>query len=145
MLLTAKLKGLGIAASIMLLASPAAAQYQERRSQRVADEIARTIRDTAAAVGTVQDALYDSVNGIRYQGAERFAIERCAPEVQIYGRMRVDEVRPYKGWSWRVYGTVTADSRYYDYRSRDYGYRSFKCTVSDNGRVKVKTKRIRYY
>jgi hypothetical protein len=143
MSLGSKLIGFGIAASVMVPASPADAQYQQSRSQRVADEIARTIRDTAAAVGTVQEALYESVNGIRYQGPERFAIERCAPQVQRYGRMRVEEVRPYKRRSWRVYGTVSSDGGYLG-RSRGYDYRSFKCTVSDSGRVKVKTKRIRY-
>ncbi len=138
-----KLFPAALAAALVTAASPAGAQYQQSRSQRVADEIARTIRDTAQAVGTVQDALYDSMNGIRYQGPERFAVERCAAYVQRYGRLRVQDVRPYKRRSWRVHGTVDASGYHGPYSLRG-SYRSFSCTVRDDGRVKLKTNRVRY-
>jgi hypothetical protein len=133
--------GLGLIAA----ASPAAAQNRSRTGE-VAEEIARAIRETASAVGTVTDAAYESVNGIRYRGRERHAIDRCAPQVERYGRMRIEDVRPYERRSFRVYGTVGGDGRYDDrYGSRDrYGMRSFTCTVRDDGRVKLKTKRLRY-
>lgn len=132
--------GLGLVAA----AAPAAAQDRSRSGQ-VAEEIARAIRETAAAVGTVTDAAYESVNGIRYRGRERYVIERCAPQVERYGRMRIEHVRPYGRRSFRVYGTIDAGSRYADrYSSRDrYAMRSFTCTVRDDGRVKLKTKRLR--
>ncbi len=141
---SAKLARFLLPAAIVMAASPAPAQYQSR-SQRVAEEVARTIRDTAIAVGTVQDALYDSVNGFRYQGPERFAVEHCARHAGRYGRLRVDEVHPHKRHSWRVYGTAERRDPYYDaYRSRgSYGY-SIRCTVRDDGRVKLKTRRLRY-
>jgi hypothetical protein len=142
-MLGTKLFTAALAAAVVTSASQADAQYQQSRSQRVADEIARTIRDTAQAVGTVQEALYDSMNGIRYQGPERFAVERCAAHVQRYGRLRVQDVRPYKRRSWRVYGTVDAGGNYDRYSSRG-SYRSFTCTVRDDGRVKLKTNRLRY-
>ncbi len=123
-----------------LTAVPAAAQD----SRRVADEIARGIRDAATAIGTVTEAVDQSVDGIRYRGRDRFAVDRCRPYAERYGRMRVDEVRPYKRRSFRVHGTVEGGSYGGAYASRDrYGYRSFTCTVRDDGRVKFKTKRLR--
>ena len=73
----------------------------------------------------------------------------CAPSVERYGRMRVDQVRPYKRRSIRVYGIVDGGwGDRYDYRDRyrdrdRYRARSFTCTVSYDGRVKVKTRRLR--
>lgn len=133
-----------------LAAAPAVAQYpyQDRsRAGRVADEIARTVEDTAQAVGRVRDSLDRSINDVRFRGPERFAIDACRPEVERYGRMRVDDVRPYKRRSFRVFGLTEAYGvGYYDsYRSRQYAPRSFTCTVRDDGRVKVKTKRLRRY
>ena len=119
-------------------ASPAAAQD---RTGRTAEQIAREIREAAEAIGTVRDAVTDSYNGIRWRGPERFAVDRCAQRVERYGRMRVDDVRRYGRRSWRVYGTVSGGS--YGYRG-SYSDRSFMCTVRDDGRVKLKTKRIRY-
>ena len=139
-----------LAATGILTAGPALAQYeyQDRsRVGRVADDIARTMEDTARAVGRVTDSFDRSLYEVRYRGPERFAIDSCRPQVERYGRMRVDEVRPYKRRSFRVYG-ITEGYRgdYYDrYRSRQYGPRSFTCTVSYEGRVKVKTKRLRRY
>lgn len=131
-------------------AAPAAAQYpyQDRsRAGRVADEIARTVEDTAQAVGRVRDSLDRSLYDVRFRGPERFAIDACRPQVERYGQMRVDQVRPYKRRSFRVYGTTDGygASYYGGYRSRAYGPRTFTCTVSDDGRVKVKTRRLRRY
>ena len=72
--------GTVLAVAGLAAASPAAAQ-DRGRTGRTAEEIAREIREAAEAIGTVTDAVNDSVNGIRYRGAERFAVERCAPQV----------------------------------------------------------------
>ncbi|MDP9413403.1 MAG: hypothetical protein M3Q08_04775 [Pseudomonadota bacterium] len=126
-------------------ASPAAAQYERSRTGQVAEEIARGVREAANAVGTVSDAFYDSVNGIRYRGQERFAISHCAPRVERYGRMRVDHVEPYGRRSLRVYGIADRADRYHaGYRARsDDRPLAFTCTVRDDGRVKFKTMRNR--
>ncbi|HEX9946577.1 MAG TPA: hypothetical protein VGA98_03460 [Allosphingosinicella sp.] len=128
-------------------ASPALAQYDRRsRAERVADEIARQVEATANAVGTVTDSVNRSVDGLRFRGPERFAVERCAPSIERYGRMRIDDVRRYKRDSWRVYGTVggagLGDSNGW---RRGYGPRAFTCTVRGDGRVKLKTSRLRRY
>jgi hypothetical protein len=138
---------LGLAVGCALIAAPAFAQqsYQDqRRTGRVADEVARTIEDTAQAVGRVRDSLDRSINEVRYRGPERFAIDACRPQVERYGRMRVDDVRPYKRRSFRVYGTTQGYGGY-GYQARSSGPRSFTCTVQDNGRAKLKTKRLRRY
>lgn len=131
-------------------AAPAAAQYYPDRSRagRVADEIARTVEDTAQAVGRVRDSLDRSLYDVRFQGPERYAIDACRPRVERYGRMRVDNVRPYGRRSWRVYGVTDGyGGGYYDRysSSRYYAPRSFTCTVRDDGRVKLKTNRLRRY
>jgi hypothetical protein len=134
---------IGLAAAAAL-STPALAQ--PGRTGQVANEIARGIRDTAEAIGTVSDALYQGVNGVRYRGAERYAIDVCRPRVERYGLMRVETVQPYGRRSFRVYGTTDPRASYYD-RSRwgrGYSPRSFTCTVRDDGRVKVKTRRLRY-
>ncbi len=146
-----------ISAAILLVslaAAPAAAQDYDRRSraERVADDIARQVEATANAIGTVTDSVHRSVDSMRFRGAERFAVERCAPYVARYGRMRVDDVRRYSRSSWRVYGTVNDGgglgggygSGGYGLR-RGYGHRAFTCTVREDGRVKLKTKRLRRY
>jgi hypothetical protein len=135
-----KAAGAALGVAILLGTSPVAAQG---RNSRTAEEIAREIRDAANAVGIVTDAVNDSVRGVRWRGAERFAIDRCAPSVERYGRMRVDDVRRYGRRSWRVYGTADPRGGGYGY-GRSYAPRSFTCTVRDDGRVKLKTKRIRY-
>jgi hypothetical protein len=78
--------------------------------------------------------------------AERFAVERCAPAVERYGRMRVDDVRRHDRRSWRVYGTVGGGG-IGDMRGgwRGYAPRAFTCTVRDDGRVKLKTSKLRRY
>ena len=98
-------------------------------------------------MGTVRDAFDRSLYEVRYRGAERYAIDACRPQVERYGRMRVDDVRPHKKRSIRVYGVTEGYGRNYDdrYRSGSYGPRSFKCTVNTDRRVKVKTKRLRGY
>jgi hypothetical protein len=124
-----------------LLPAAAAAQsgYDRRsRAERVADEIARQVEATANAVGTVTDSVQRGVDGLRYRGAERFAVDRCAPYAQRYGRMHVDDVRRYSRSSWRVYGSIEGGG----YR---YARRAFTCTVREDGRVKFKTKRLRRY
>ncbi len=139
---------------IAILAAAAPASAQERsRTGRTADEIARGIREVAEAVGTVTDAVYQSVGGIRYMGRDRWVIDRCRAYGERYGRMRIQDLRRYSRSSWRVYGTIEMGGRFnddrYGYRDRyayrdRYGARSFTCTVRDDGRVKFKTKRLRY-
>jgi hypothetical protein len=144
-----RLSFLCFALGATVAAAPALAQYpyQDRsRAGRVADEIARTVEDTAQAVGRVRDSLDRSLYDVRFHGPERFAIDACRPQVERYGRMRVDAVRPYKRGSFRVYGFTEGFGGGYDrYRSRGYPPRSFTCTVREDGRVKVKTKRLRRY
>ena len=124
----------------------AAAQDYDRRSrtERVADEIAREVEAAANAVGAVTDSVTRSVDGLRFRGAERFAVERCAPYVERYGRMRVDDVRRHGRRSWRVYGTVSGGGRGEGWR-RYYAPRAFTCTVRDDGRVRFKTSRLGRY
>jgi hypothetical protein len=111
-------KTLGLVLGATLLAAPAFAQS---RTGRVAEEVARTIEDTANAVGRVRDSLDRGINDVRWRGPERFAVDACRPYVERHGQMRVDHVRPYNA------------------------PRSFTCTVQDDGRVKLKTKRLRRY
>lgn len=140
-----------LSATLLLLtiaAAPAAAQEDDRRSRtkRIADEVARQVEATADAIGTVTDSVHRSVDSLRFRGAERAAVERCAPYVERYGRMRIDDVRRYGRSSWRVYGTVAGaalgDSNGW---RRGYVPRAFTCTVREDGRVKLKTKRLRRY
>jgi hypothetical protein len=129
------------AAALAASSAPAAAQDRHRRT---AEDIAREIREAAEAVTTVRDAVDESLDEFRFRGADRHAVERCRPEVERYGRMRVDDVRPYGRRSLRVYGTVDGGG-WGDrdrWRSR-YSLRSFTCTVRDDGRVKLKTRRLR--
>lgn len=141
-------KTLALALGVTLLAAPAVAQsYQDRnRTGRVAEEVARTIEETANAVGRVRDSLDRGINDVRWRGPERFAVDACRPYVERHGQMRVDHVRPYKRRSFRVYGTTQGygGGGYYS-GSRGYAPRSFTCTVQDDGRVKLKTKRLRRY
>ncbi|MEA3009949.1 MAG: hypothetical protein QOJ91_1641 [Sphingomonadales bacterium] len=131
---------------ISLAAAPAAAQDGRSRAQRVADEIARQVEATAQAVGTVTDSVNRSVDTLRFRGPERFAVERCVPYVERYGRMRVDDVRRYRRDSWRVYGTVGgAALGNSEGWHRGYAPRAFTCTVREDGRVKLKTSRLRRY
>jgi hypothetical protein len=128
-------------------ATPAVAQgYDHRtRAERIADEVARQVEATAEAVGTVTDSVNRSVDSFRFRGPERVAVERCAPSVERYGRMRVDDVRRHDR-GWRVYGTVggaaIGDSNGW---RRGYAPRAFTCTVRDDGRIKLKTKRLSRY
>lgn len=139
---------IGFAAASALVAEPAFAQYpsgDQSRVGRVSGEIARTVEEAARAIGRVTDAFDRSLYEMRYRGAERFAIDACRPQVERYGRMRIDDVRPYKRRTFRVYGVTEGYRGNYGdrYRSREFGPRSFKCTVGEDGRVKVKTKRLR--
>jgi hypothetical protein len=129
-------------AALVLSAAPAAAQDQRDRgrSGRVADEIVRQVETAVDAIGRVNNAL----DTVRYNRAEQFAIGRCAPRVERYGAMRVDRVVPYGERSLRVYGTAGASGRFDRYARSSYGARSFTCTVRDDGRVKFKTRRLRY-
>lgn len=139
---------LGLALSAAFASAPACAQSSSpSRAGQVADDIARAVIDTAQAVGRVRDSVDRSLSDIRWRGPQRFAIDACRPQVERYGRMRVDEVRPYKSRSQRVYGIAEGyNAGYYD-RSRDRrsGLRSFTCTVREDGRAKVKTKRLKRY
>jgi hypothetical protein len=139
------------AAAVLLGSAPAAAQYQRDRGRtgRVADEIVRQVETAVDAIDRVNNA----VDGVRFSRAERFAVSRCAPRAEQYGEMRVDRVVPYGNRSLRVYGTAGATGRYdrYDrygrsdrYSRGGYGARSFTCTVREDGRVKFKTRRLRY-
>jgi len=129
-------------AALVLSAAPAAAQDQRDRgrSGRVADEIVRQVETAVDAIGRVNNAL----DTVRYSRAEQFAISRCGPRVERYGAMRVDRVVPYGDRSLRVYGTAGASGRFDRYARSSYGARSFTCTVRDDGRVKLKTRRLRY-
>jgi hypothetical protein len=136
--------GLAVAAGLVA-AAPASAQYPENRSRagQVAEEIARTVRETANAVATVRDSVDSSLYPLRYGRAERYAIDACRPAVERYGAMRVDRVDPYERRSWRVYGFASGHGGYGGFR--DAYDRSFTCTVRYDGRVKLKTRRLRRY
>jgi hypothetical protein len=129
------------AAVLALSAAPAAAQSDRGRTGRVADEIVRQVETAVDAIDRVNNA----VDGIRYNRAERFAIERCAPRAEQYGAMRIARVVPYGDRSLRVYGTA-GGGRFGEpdrYAGSGFGGRSFTCTVRDDGRVKFKTRRLR--
>ena len=128
---------LATAVAAGLLAAPAAAQ-KPGSSGGAAGEIAREIENAADAIGTVTDAVANSVGRVRWRSAERDAIGRCAARVERYGRMQVEDVAPYGRRSLRVYGRTEARS----YASRDSGPRAFACTVRDDGRVKLSTRRL---
>jgi len=131
----------GAAIAAGLIAVPASAQKPgERSSGSVAGEIAREIEDAADAIGTVTDAVANSVGRVRWRSAERDAIGRCAARVERYGRMQVEDVAPYGRRSLRVYGRTDGRSDYYS--GRGYGPRAFACTVRDDGRVKLSTRRL---
>lgn len=134
---------LGLALAAAAVASPAAAQQRESTAER----IAREIREAAEDIRTVRDAVDASVDDVRFRGRDRWAIQRCEPYVERYGRMHVDDVRPYKRRSFRVYGTVSGgryDDRYDRGRYDDrHALRSFTCTVDGDGDVKLKTKKLR--
>jgi hypothetical protein len=147
-----KSAALSIVVSLVCGASPALAQYSyPSRTERVADGIARTVEETARAVGRVRDSVDRSLDGVRFRGPERYAIEACRPLVERYGQMRVDQVQPYRRRGFRVYGATGGyGSGYqYDYPAYRDGYRnrprSFTCTVRDDGRAKLKTRRLRRY
>ena len=132
---------LAVAAGVV--AVPTAAQRTESRAER----IAREIREAAQEIRTVRDAVDEGVSDVRYRGRERYAIDRCRPYAERYGRMRIDDVRPYKRRSLRVYGTVGGEryerDRYDDRYDNRYRMRSFTCTVDGDGDVKLKTKKLR--
>jgi len=141
------------AASALAAAMPAAAQYRDpypppppprTRAGQVADEIARTVRETADAVATVRGSVDASLGELRWNSAQRFAIDRCRPYLDRYGALRVDRVDPYGNRSLRVYG-VTGYGGGYGYGRGGNDPRSFACTVRDDGRVKLKTSRVRRY
>lgn len=139
------LTGAILLTGLLAAASPAAAQYDRRSSaERVADEIAREVEAAAGAIGVVTDSVSRSVDGLRWRGAERFAIDRCAAHAERYGRIRVDRVDRYSRRSWRVYGSVDAAGYGTAWR-RGYAPRAFTCTVRDDGRVKLKTRSLRRY
>jgi len=146
------------AASALAASAPAAAQYRDpypppppprTRAGQVADEIARTVRETADAVATVRGSVDSSLGTLRWNSAERFAIDRCRPYLDRYGAIRVDRVDSYGNRSLRVYGvTGYGGAGYgggYGYTRSAYDARSFACTVRDDGRVKLKTSRLRRY
>jgi len=146
------------AASALAASAPAAAQYRDpypapppprTRAGQVADEIARTVRETADAVATVRGSVDASLGELRWNGAQRFAIDRCRPYLGRYGAIRVDRVDPYGNRSLRVYGVTGYGGGYgqpaYAYARTAYDSRSFACTVRDDGRVKLKTSRLRRY
>jgi hypothetical protein len=92
----------------------------------------------------IADPVQGSVDASRFRGGERSAVERCAPQVERYGRMRIDEVRRDGRGGWRVEGTV-AGAGIGDTRGgwRGYAPRAFTCTVREDGRVKLETSRLR--
>lgn len=100
----------------------------------------------AAPAIAVADPVRPDVGSLRFQGAERAAVERCAPQVERFGRMRIDEVGRDGRGGWRVEGTVAgaAIGNSNGWR-RGFVPRAFTCTVRDDGRVKLKTSRLRRY
>jgi len=145
--MSARLSGAVLLLSLAAAAPALAQDYDRRtRAERIADEIARQVAATADAVDTVTDSVNRSVDSLRFRGAERFAVERCVPHVERYGRMRVDDVRRHGRDGWRVYGTVggaaIGDSNGW---RRGYVPRAFTCTVREDGRVKLKTSKLRRY
>lgn len=101
----------------------------------------------AAPVGTPAPAAR-SVDHARFQGPERIAIERCVPRLQRFGRIQVDDVRRHARAGWRVLGTVNDGGAGLGYSyglRRGYGHRAFTCTVGGDGRISLKTTRIRRY
>jgi hypothetical protein len=132
-------------------ATPASAQYYPSRTERVADGVARTVEETARALGRVRDSVDRSLYDVRFRGPERYAIDACRPLVERYGEMRVDQVQPYKRRGFRVYGFTSGYGSAYQYDYRGSGQagrdrpRSFTCTVREDGRAKVRTKRLRRY
>jgi hypothetical protein len=122
--------------SIILFALAAA--QDDGRAERAADDVARQAEAAA-------DPVHRNV-GSRFQGAERAAVERCAPQVERFGRMRIDEVGRDGHGGWRVEGTVggAAIGNSNGWR-RGFVPRAFTCTVREDGRVKLKTSRLRRY
>ena len=147
---TKTLRFAGLALVAAATAAPALAQSDRPRGG-VTEEIIRGVERATEAVVRVDDAMRRAGRDIRFRGPERFAVDRCEPYAMRFGRVSIDDVRPYKKRSWRVYGVVDPRSGYvrgdrYDRRfDRRYEPRSFTCTVRDDGKVtKFKTKRIRY-
>ncbi len=150
-----KILGLVLAlASAAATAAPAEAQYYPRdRGNRIADEIAREAARAAEAAGAIagavrgaEDAMRGAINSYHYRTpAERRAGEICAIRAERYGRVSIDRVYPYKRYSIRVEGIADPGRGFgrYGY-DRRYRPRSFTCTVREDGRVKFKTRRLRY-
>ena len=86
-----------------------------------------------------------SVDLLRFRPPERLAVERCAPLVERFGRMRIDSVRA-QGGGWRVDGTVAGaaigDSNGW---RKGFAPRAFTCTVAPDGRPRLKTAKLRRY
>ena len=136
-----------IAVGLLAAASPASSQSgpdRRSRTDRVTDEIVRGIEDTADAVVRVTDAVDRSAYGYRYGAEERFAVDRCRARVERYGRARIEHVGRYGRRSWRVDGVTDGRQSYGRYNVRGSGPRAFTCTVRYDGRVRVKTRRLRY-
>jgi hypothetical protein len=134
--------GGALAAACLVAGTAAFAQSDRRgRTERVTDEIVREVEQTADAIGRVTGAFDRSLRGIRYSEEERYAIDRCLPRVERYGRARIERVGRYDRRSWRVEGT-TDGRQGYDYRR--ISPRFFTCTVRYDGRIKIKTKKLRY-
>ena len=109
-----------------------------------------------AVPSTAQDGAPGSVAGPsarsaqypRFQGPERAAIERCAPRLERFGRLQVEDVRRHGRSGWRVRGTVNDGGAGLGYGyglRRGYGHRTFTCTVGEDGQVRLKTQRLRRY
>jgi hypothetical protein len=128
------------AAALFLALTAAAPAAAQGRAGHSADPATDPAAGPAAA-----DPAPRSVDSARFQGAERSAVERCAPQVERFGRIRVDEVSRH-GSGWRVHGTVAgaAIGGPNGWR-RGFAPRAFTCTVSDDGRVRLKTSRLRLY
>lgn len=86
-----------------------------------------------------------SADLLRFKPPERLAIERCAPLVERFGRMRIDSVRP-QGGGWRVDGTVAGaaigDSNGW---RKGFAPRAFTCTVAPDGKARLKTTKLSRY
>jgi hypothetical protein len=150
----AKLIGPALALAAIAAAAPASAQYYpypypEPRPGGIADQIARSAAEAAAAVRGVTDAARGGYYGYgsgQYGGIERHAINACGAEASRYGRVSIGDVRPKSRDKLEVRGFIDAHGydQGYGY-GRGYERRTFTCSVRYDGRIsKFKTKRMRY-
>jgi hypothetical protein len=145
----------GAAASTLVAAAPAEAQYRYRHDRGVdaGDVIAGVaILGGIAAIASAVDrdgGRYGYGYGERFRGGYDYAVRACANEAQRYGRgqIQVTDVDRTGGDRYRVRGVISTGYGGYDGYDRGYGRdygRSgygrgdrdgFTCYVRGNGRI----------